>query len=224
MVAGTEGFLTGRMSMNAKLVTSIGSIKRKLSHYPSLSLIAEGSSLRYMLNHDSESRFYILSITREDVALELFSRTPPIYFINEALLRLLSFAAVLSEDLEFDMRSIFPYLIEALSSQIPQPKIAKLDSGKAKPQADLILAGRINQLLRQKAQLERELSESAAKLSRIVALHIIKCCGPAFEAESILGELGIGIEELGVAIAIMPELGCRAVHMGRGRYSLVKYL
>ncbi len=153
---------------------NIAKIKERLSFYPMLKLIGEGSELEYLINNpDKESnRQYKINISKECLSLTLYSKTSPEKFELESMLVLLSIAQTLSDIFDFEINSIFPNLIHLLHSiskddlRLKEEKIIKF-SGR---DLEAVLSKRIIELLNQNKNLNNELSRLNEKLAYFVGL------------------------------------------------------
>ncbi len=200
----------------------MAAVRERLSCYPSLSAVRRGSALAYAIDDCGGERFYLVSFSRSGIALELYSRESPLYFMREALLRLLSLAAVLSGEYEFDVRTLFPYLIEALRPGAPEIPVRSLGLPRARVGGETILAGRISRLNRENARLALELNAARAAATRTTALFLISRYGTSVEIGRAARESGLAVEAIEAAVRAMPELGYRALRLGAGRFSLVR--
>ena len=218
----TKGYLMSRMTVGTKLITSLPSIRKKLASYPHLAMVGDGSSLRYVIETEGDSRFYVLSIAEDRFVLEIYSKSSPAYFLHEALLRMISFMALLSEDYEFDMRSMFPYLAEGLACNIPKPKVQSLNMDLKGSDSDILLASRINSLNRRNAQLGAALELARSKFLRVAALLLVNRYGSSLDEAEITKDSSIGKEDLESVLEAMQGLGYKAMPLGRGKYSLVR--
>ncbi len=218
----TDSYLASTINIKVRLLTSMPQVRRKLSNYPNLRQTGNGNTLKYVVELENRDKFYTISLTDKDFVLELHSKTSPLYFIHEALLRMLSLAAVLSEDYEFDIRSLFPYLVETLASQIPKPQISRMESAIPQTPGEIILSSRINALNRENLQLGNEISSTRSKFLRMTSLFIISRYGPSVEVNEVSKECGISNEEVTKALMFMPELGYRALSLGHDRFNLVR--
>ncbi len=218
-----NGYLRGRMPVNAKLLTSMSAVKSHLNGYPNLRLIKRGSELHFLIGGEGEpDKFYIASFGREHVALELFSKISPIYLLPEALLRMLSILSMVSSDYEFDVRSLFPYLIEVIASQNIRYCLERLDTGRLENHSDIILAKRIRSLLESNIRLSKDLESTKLRLSRIAASFIVNRYGSSAGIEEICNGLGMSEKEADSILDFMPEVGYRAIRSNGGKFNLVR--
>ncbi len=218
----TKGYLVSRIRMDATLLSSIRDVRRKLGCYPHLEMTGDGSSLRYVIRTGEKERFYILSLASDHLSLDLYSKSSPLYLLSETLLRALSISAILADDYEFYIRGLFPYLVETLSSQIPNPKVSVLKRSEYADPPEMILAKRINTLNRHNVQLEKDLLSVRSKFARATALLVISRYGPSLDLSEISRETGIDMPDLEEALRSMPDLGYKTMLMSHGRYSMVR--
>lgn len=216
-------FLSSRITVNARVVTSIRKVRASLGAYPGLIEVGYGSGIKYLIDCEREAgKFYLLSLSRSAIVFEVFSKVSPLYLMRESLLRLLSISAMLSEDYEFDMRSLFPYLIEVLACQ-ELKGICEVRSGAdANCGGDIILARRITQLLKERRAFSSALDAASSKLARITALFIICRYGHAGDVNEIARDCGLTDEEVERALGGMHEIGYKRLPSRSGRFTLVR--
>ena len=117
MTTKNANYLTSRIEAKSRLVTTLKSVEGKLSCYPSMSQTGRGSTLRYALNTEDDDHFYSIEIGKSSMAICTHSSQSPLYFMHEALLRLLSMMQLLSEDYEVSANDLLPYLVAVLARQ-----------------------------------------------------------------------------------------------------------
>lgn len=218
----TGSYLSSRIGIRVKLLTSMAAIRQKLKSYPHLKQVGYGSKLRYVVELENADKFYIISLTESEFLFELYSKTSPLYFIQEVLLRIISLAAILSDDCEFGIRDIFPYLVEALANQIPRPQVIRTDTNIRETAGEIILARRINGLNRENSQLGNDLSLARSELLKMTSLFIISRYGPNVDINEVTKESGIAADDITKALKFMPEVGYRALPLGHDRFNLVR--
>lgn len=222
MSENESGYLSSRLPVSAKLLTSMASVKGHMKAYPHMNLLKRGSMLKYMIEEEGSTKFYLVTFESKSVSLELFSKVSPLYLMQEALLRALSIMAMVSSDYDFDAKSLFPYLIEVLAAQGIRYCIERLDSGRVASPGDLILAKRISGLLNSNSTLTKELDATRSKLFRMTAFFIINRYGYSASIDEVCRDTGMsGAEILGV-LNYMPEIGYKSIMSNRDRFNLVR--
>jgi len=103
--------------INARVISSIAAIRKKLESYPGLSLIAQGTSLKYELSSGAPDYFYVLELGKNSLCFFIYSLSSPLYLLHDALLKLLNVLVILYDDYFVDVKSLFPYLAAVLARQ-----------------------------------------------------------------------------------------------------------
>ncbi len=175
-------------------------LQNMLEAFPSLRQLSYGTALRYLIDEpDAQSKFYIAEFAKDFIAVEIYSRKAPTILMKEGMLRLLSLASFTSSVYEFDIKSIFPYLIDLLAiektSYLPGTIKAVEIHGP-----ELVLSKRIlqlkgeNQLLREKeASMGRTMTNIAAMLLRTNYRGVCR-------VSSISSETGLGEDDVRSAL------------------------
>ena len=105
---GSKDYLLSIISVDARLLTSLDSIRDVLGRYPGFSALKskDADRLRYLVRGETDGHFYTVELGKERVSIKIHSISSPLYFADEALVRLLSTASYLGSDYEIDMRSL----------------------------------------------------------------------------------------------------------------------
>ncbi|MGB9732428.1 MAG: hypothetical protein ACP5P2_00340 [Candidatus Micrarchaeia archaeon] len=187
---------------------SLSRVKERLTHYPGLRLISEGSELEYSLElkEQKNGKEYFLLASKQGIALTLYSKTSPEYFEAEFLLRLLNLAQVLSDLYAFELSSIFPNLLHLLYN-VPRGEYTNnKESIEVKGRdVELILSKRVISLLGK----NKKLAEEASNYKELVLSLLGKV---AFlehfngDSKALAKEYNISIEMAEKALAKKEEL------------------
>ena len=113
-----RGYLLSRVEVRARLLTRMASVRKALAPYPNLLPVRSGTHLEYLLqDEDTRDHFYSVSIGDASASITIYSKTTPLYFIQEAVLRFLGIIQAIGKDYEVHLPSLYPYLMLALSNQ-----------------------------------------------------------------------------------------------------------
>lgn len=212
-------YLTGTIALNARLLTSMASVRRRMSFYPAMRQLSGGGRLRYIIGADAQDRFNVVELERRSITLRTSSITSPLHFMKESVLRLLSVSMLLSEDYSVDFGSLVPYLIHLLSNS--DQIAARADAPNFNRDADIILSRRIIDLSAQQresaARLEGYRKRLACALSHLIPLKYPN----GFERASMAAELGLCKEDVLDAIALLKARGYRVYESGAARVDVV---
>jgi hypothetical protein len=217
-----RGYLQSRMSVGARLATRMSSVKRTLDLYPSLRPIRSGTCLEYLLGDaEGSDHFYSVRLEADRAYLTIFSRTTPVYFIQEAVLRLLSILQTIGKEYEPSFHDLYPYLILALSSQQTRQALLK-DPPLPKDNSDLVLAKRIIQLMRENAELKGRLGMELRRSRRTLQALVVA----EAEAGAGIGEIAkaaeLSREEVERVLPTLHEIGYKAIQADPDRFDLVR--
>ncbi len=218
---GDRGYLLQRIAIKGRLLTSAMSVMESLKAYPQTRQFDSGTVIRCVIGPEGADKHCVLSIEGDSLVFDFYSKASATYFMPEALLRVASVAAVLAGDYAFEINELFPYLVEALSSQLPRPRTSVIN-GDERDGSDLVLAKRIISLRKQNMQLDKDLASAKSKLLRLAALFIVNRFGPNADIEEAAKESGISKEDVEMALRLMPEIGYKALPAGKGRFNVIK--
>lgn len=216
-----QGYLISKLEVKAKLITSMGDIQQKLSIYPNLRQVRRGTLLGYVIEEEHSNRFYSIELDSAHATIIVYSRTTPLYFLDEALIRLLSILQNISKYYEVTLESLYPYLILALSWQ----RLGRMLVGGAPAESentDIILSKRLIELTKSNMQLN-EVCNAVINKSRRLLLKLIvleSASNPSIEA--ISKSAGVRRDEVEKALHDMHESGYKAVLLDSDRFNLVR--
>ncbi|MGC8676103.1 MAG: hypothetical protein ACP5T3_01115 [Candidatus Micrarchaeia archaeon] len=211
--------------MRLKIATGkLSAIASALANYPGMVQVGTGTMLKYELRPDSQNpdHFYVLEITRNSMALFTFSKSSPVYFMQEALLRLVSVLSLLDGVCTAELSGIYPYLISVLArQQLAYAEERAIDVRKPHDDLALLLSSRIKALLEENYALKRSGSESSQALSRVTAMLIVSRSSGLASVSELARITGQSREQILLAMAELPKLGYRAAYKNRDEFELV---
>lgn len=217
------GYLLSRIPIKARLLARMPLLVGTLENYPWLTQTRKGTSPAYIMGEE-EDRFYTVEFSKDSILLTVHSKGSPLYYMQEAMLRLLGLLSSLEGLYEPDVRSLYPYLVNLLASG----QFAQLSERLVSPKqerglgVELVLARRVNALLRENSRLNGELNEERRKLRSVLSRFLIMRYGSAVDVEAASKETGIGAKEVEDAVRRMEELGYRSIKTGERRFSLAR--
>ncbi len=219
-----DNYLLSRIPIKARLLAKLSTLASVLGSYPWLRQIRKGSSLKYAIGEEREDCFYTIEFSRDSVLLTIHSKSSPLYYTQEALLRILTLFSALEGLYEPDVRSLYPYLINLLASNHFVQLSENLSSEKPDQNlgSDIILAKRINALLGEKAKLMEKMDNEVRKSRFLLSKFVITKYGNNIDLEMATRETGIEGRELENALRQMEEQGYKNIRVGKKRFSLVK--
>jgi len=215
-----EGYLLSRMAVKARLLTRRSALAGFLSSYPLLRQLRKGTRVAYLVGEDREDCFYTAEFSDDAVVLTIHSKDSPLYHMQEALLKLLSMLSLLEDFYVPDMRSLYPYLINLLSSYQFSQLSDRLARPKAEQDSDIILAKRINALLREKSDSAEKLKTERRRLIAVLSKFLVVKYGNILDLDSAARETGIERGELEGMLEGIEGLRYRKVRINEGRFSL----
>ncbi|MGC8623447.1 MAG: hypothetical protein ACP5TK_02120 [Candidatus Micrarchaeia archaeon] len=210
--------------ISARLTSTFGAVKHSLSAYPGVSLVQDGTILRYQLNASEASSAYYVELARDYILIEVFSDTSPIYLMESCLVKLLSVCSMLRGEYVFKIESLFPYIIYALESQ-------KIDALKASVAAarqdyrytDIILAKRIMALSFSIGEKDKAISLLEGTVAQLTAdMIIMLAASGAVDGTSLHAKYGISIDALKRSLEIIRSAGYRIIYKPGGKFVLVR--
>lgn len=221
----SKSLLFSRLCIDARLASSMRAVEKTLSFFPNLSQTRTGGKLCYYMSNGDPDCFYLLELGRDAIFMSICSVSSPTYYLNDALLKLLEIMHMLNSDYEIYANSLYPYLIFALSGmQIEKYSniLNKNEACRLDRDADLILAGRINSLVKEKEAYKGINSRAMERIECLTAKLLV------FESRSdpsvsrISKSLGLEAEELRKMLLRMPRFGYKAIYKTSDAFELVK--
>ncbi len=216
-------YFLSKICSNAKLLRTLSSVAKELECYPGLVRIRRGTTLAYLIGREAGDCFYTVELSKDAIALTIHSKASPVYYFQEALLRLLSIFSILEEFYVVDLRSIYPYLINVLGASQLGNLVDKSDKdGSRWSGIESILAKRINSLLSQNAALQGSLEEKERKLDLLLSRFIIAKYGGTVDLDTAAKDIHVESTDIEKAIKNMESLGYKGVRVGERRFSLMR--
>jgi hypothetical protein len=217
-------YLLSRIPVNARLLAKPSVLASVLSSYPWLRQLKKGSSLKYAVGEEREDCFYTIEFSKDSVLLTIHSKSSPLYYTQEAMLRILTVFSALEGLYEPDVRSLYPYLINLLASDRFIQLSERLSSEKQDQElgSDIVLAKRINALLSEKARLMEKLENEKKKSISLLSKFLIIKYGSNIDLEAAAMDTGIEDKEIENTLKQMEEQGYKNIRMGKKKFSLVR--
>ena len=210
------------MRVDATLATGMAEVKRRLECHPGLSMVGNGSRVRYHVAGDNEKdHFYVVELGAGYMAIETYAKSSPVYFMQEALLRLVAISSLLRDDYTMQLQSLFPYLVGVLAGRALGDMAQKLDDGVRWRDTDILLAKKIIGLTKENACLRERGAKLEALSGKLLVSMMIAKYSHDVTVDAIASESGIDAKEVAAALASMPAHGYRVVYSGEKRFSLV---
>ena len=214
-------YLSSRISLKARVKTSIPSVKSKMSCYPAIKLVATGTRLTYIIGDETQTdRFHMLELEKDRITITTNSTSSPTYFMKESLLRLMSVSIALSEDYEIDLHGLLPYLTYILSSS--DILVHENRPSNFNREADIILSKRVIELLGERNRLEKYSNELKSRLISTVSTLILCKYGNGFDYAGISRELGVTQETMSEAMNELRSRGYRTISAKNGNLEIVR--
>lgn len=217
-----RGYLLSRIEVSARLLTRMSCVKKTLALYPNLKPVRSGTCMEYLLNDgEVKDHFYLIRIDHTSATIAIYSKTTPLYFIQEAVLRFLGIIQAIGRDYEVRLSSLYPYLILALASQ-PMRRILLDEPPAQKENSDILLARRLIQLMKENRRLRElhnvELARSRKLLQNLI---VIEGSGGAGIGE-IIKYTGLSKGEILNILPSLHEIGYKAICINSDKFDLVK--
>jgi hypothetical protein len=216
----TAGYLLSRIPLGGRLL-DLQKLRNIIKMHPALQPLSYGSSCRYLVNEeDMQTRFYIVEFSHSAVSIEIYSVASPLIFIKEGVAHLLAFASFVEAVYDFDIKSIFPYLIEALTSE-------KLDyymnvkGIERRGSPETILSARIINLKKETSVLRKQNDENRQKIANVTAIILRTRCRSICSIKTLTQEMGLSEEDIRNATDYLRAMGQRVVWHGKGEFSVV---
>jgi hypothetical protein len=220
-------YLISEIEVEARLLKSIGAVEEKMSNYPNLAQVGRGTRLSYIIPGNKDC-FYLLKLGKSSMALCIHSSQSPLYFMHEALLRLLSVMQMLSGEYEVSASKLLPYLIAVLARQQISHYSEMINGNNSEltrrqsDQTDITLARRISYLLKENSELSQSNVVLSSKVKALATKLILLEYGKNASVNFISKETGFEKSEVESMIAGMKEQGYKAVFKNPDRFELVR--
>ncbi|MCL4364788.1 MAG: hypothetical protein M1569_04005 [Candidatus Marsarchaeota archaeon] len=216
------GYLSSIISLCAEQRTSVAKAMATLSCYPNIKKVSEGSTPSYLVNIDGVyDRFYIVKICKDRIVVTLNSRSSPLYFIKEHILRSLSIIMVLSDDYKVDMSGLIPYVVEALNRELV-PVISKQECDPVAATHDTILSKRIVSLLNERSELNQKVAKSNALSTSLISKFILQKYASGYDIRRIASELNVNKDSVSESLHYLEKMGYRMLLGKEGTFEMVK--
>lgn len=210
------------MRASATLLTSLRAVRQSLITYPNLLIVGDGTSIRCVIEDSgAENRFYLVEIKKDCFSIEIHSIDPPLYFINEALLRLISIATLLGKDYKIDLYDILTYFTQALAAQQINDYSKKFPDLSDQSLPELTLSRRIIGLLHESDTLHAEYGELNDLFLNLLAVYIIARHPSRISVEELSSETKADSVSINEAMRRLQSMGYKAVQTGK-LFDLVK--
>lgn len=221
MKDGQGMYLSSRITLSATLKTSMLSVRSRMSCYPAIRQLASGTRLTYIIETEAKAhRFNVLELERDRITLATNSATSPTYFLKESMLRVLSISMALCEDYDIDYRGIVPYVVHLLSDT----EVIAREKGATNfnRESDIILSGRLVELVSQRNSAQRAASELRSGLVSAVSALILAKYGAGFDKASIARELRVKPDIISDAINELGAMGYGTIRSRSGKVEVVR--
>ncbi len=218
----TKGYLLSSIPFKARLVNR-RRLLELLKAYPGLEPVRYGSSLHYLIREEGDgSHFYMVDFGITQVTLQIFARTAPLELLHEGMLRLLNLASFVGEAYDFEIASIFPYLIQVLARQHIEHLPERPErNGKEWAGAEIILAKRIIELRNDSTLLKQQMEYQSDRLVRMLALLLPLRYPGRCSMNQAAKEMGAAKAEIRAAVSISQGAGYRVVWHNEETFSMV---
>ncbi len=214
-------YFSSRIRLEARIKTSMPSVKSRISCYPAIKQVATGTRITYLIGYETQAdRFHVLELEKDRITMTTNSTSSPTYFMKESVLRLMSVSIALSEDYEIDLRGLLPYLTYLLSNS--DILIHENRASNFNRRADIILSKRVIELLGQRNRLEKYSNELKSRLISTVSTLMLCKYGNGFDHTAISRELGVTQETIAEAINELRSRGYRFISLRNGNLEIVR--
>ena len=155
-----ENYIFSKVSIAGRPLSSLEEIKLSFSDHPGLSLMYSGESLRYSIKTQGfTDRYFILEICKENIYIIIYSATSPIFFLKEAVIKLLLILSFIKPNYSIELSDFYPFIMEILSKDtFNTAEFKKLtENTKITYGEDVVLSRRIIALLNENKKLNNEI-------------------------------------------------------------------
>lgn len=218
--------LLSRIPVRASLNAGISKIKKKLSYYPALRLISDGSSPRYIVRgEENEEMRHVFQFDARYITIETYSKISPFYSMGESLLKLLAILSFLSPEYSFSIESLFPYIVVALLNE--SGKAPKMSAERRDPAigggADLMLAKRINELRSEATLLRQKNGGMEALIEGLVSeIVLFEATSRESSIKTLEEKYGISRQYVDGAIGLLKNKGYGITYSSKNSFTVVK--
>lgn len=155
-----ESYIFSKVSISGRALSSLEEIKISLLDHPGVSLMYSGEILRYSIKtQDFTDRYFILEISKSNISITIYSATSPVFFLKEAILKLLLILSFIKAYYSIELSEFYPFIMEILSKDtFSTTEFKKLvENTKATYGDDVVLSRRIITLLNENKKLSNEI-------------------------------------------------------------------
>ena len=214
--------LFSRIGINATLTSNLAKVRERLKQYPNMKLERDGSYLLYLMQSDAvHDHFFSFEFGKESMAITTYSKSTPVRFLQETVLRLLGMMQALSECYEIKLESLYPYLIMTVAGQ-RLDFVTPGEGGENVVLPDIVLSKRLIALMRENINLRDERDRTAKNFKRVVLKAVVSSSVHDHSIESIAARLGIDNKDVSSALDSAESAGYRVVITGRDTFDLVR--
>ncbi len=218
-VPDTRGYLMSRLRLEGKLHNT-GRLEQLLELYPMLHCVGYGNELRYFIDEpDISSRFYIAEFCDKGIAIEIYSKSTPLMFLREGMLRMLSLASFVGTVYEFDIKSIFPYLIDILAKDKLEYYFKPTMHSESRG-SEIVLSRRILNLLKENYTLKNNVASTEKTTTNLILMLLRLKYSGICNVRTAAPELGIEVDSLITIIKNAGDSGAMVTWHSKETFSI----
>lgn len=211
-----------RIEVKAKMLTDLEKIRGHMTTYPGLSLSQNATEMvGNIKDRNSKDRYYVVAFTKDRVIIEMHSDRYVNYFMRELLLRFASIAALLSNDYEFDISGIFPYIVEVLGEKQLDHYQQKATQKQGMHVEDILLAKKINSLMVERSELTKTIEDIRAALNKVFLEFIILKYPHGTDIDALSNDAGLSREMAETMLNKADLIGYKIVRIDK-KFGIVK--
>jgi hypothetical protein len=218
----TKRYLSRSIILKASLSTSLDGVRTRLEKYPDIKFLESRREIRFIAT-DANEICYEFQLSKQYLMAKVLSTTvPPEHFLHNALLRLLSVSSFLEGCYAYEIESVFPVMIDVLSRQHLSQHAITQSRTAADRSGDLLLARRINSLLKERSELSDRCGSLNRELNRLTVMLITSRYGSSFSIEDLKKD-GIFTEDmLKARLNEIEKSGYKIIRLDKQKMALVR--
>lgn len=197
-----QKYLIMRMPLQCKLLVPLSIVKKRLSNYPNMELIREGTSLTYSFLENNDNAEFCIILSKNSIIMNIRANITPVRYEKDAVLRLVSIVMILDGFYHIEARNMLPYMVSTLARHnveyyAEKARRMQLDEETSIKGTEIILSKRILGLMSEISSKTEMLSHANKKFDDLVEKIVdIECSYGPFSIEEICLKYGLSANDV----------------------------
>ncbi len=212
-----------RIPIKVRLMTRLHEVKNEMENYPNYKLGRIGTILKYQIVGTKKAGIdYRVELGRSHIILEIGSVDSPLYEMRNSLNILIGTCAILKDHYEVDFGSLYPYLAYELNKEQVDYYDKQFQQFRKENYSDIILARRINELLRKRNSLTNKVSALESDFGGLIAkILVFEGLHRTTSISEIGSKYSLSKEQVDSGIDCLTKNGYRIRKNSKDKFSVV---